>query len=486
MFRTRKGHARCRILSSVLAAGVCTLAASDSKAQIVRLHQHCNFGGWTANFTILGNFNTSAIVSRGGVNNDASSIRVAPGFKVTLFSGNNQTGRSLVLRGDDSCFVDDGFNDVLSSLRIEAEDPGDVDNTIRDCGFAPDAGVSGNVHYVQVHSKRSIPIKVCVAERFWNGSAAARADIPKFFDYFDLLVPELQTLFSFKPTPQPAGAPFVIQIKSPFGGASTGIDGGLGSDIGVTITGDAYSNTFNSSLTGKSVKGFWGYLLTIHELVNVWTGEMTSGWPTDWWADHRSPFPNAMDEVVMRDIGTKTANQTLLDAATVQHARFTDPGSGDADPEVGMFLNFFDRFGGFTPYNRAFSLVRGDGLHWDDVSPSNPSPLRTEYVIAYLQMGLRTTADLTESDFVAAGVSGGTDQDLPYSISAATVGDIADAHCSIASARNSGRSVSAALAALRQGDFTSATLTAGCGAPCPGECGCDTAANQCVARWRAR
>jgi chitodextrinase len=97
---------------------VTTLAAGGTP--IVQLFQHCSFGGWVANFTGTGNYNTADIVSRGGVDNDASSIKVAAGYKVTVFDGNNQTGTSVVFNaGDTACFVANNFNDILSSLRIE-------------------------------------------------------------------------------------------------------------------------------------------------------------------------------------------------------------------------------------------------------------------------------------------------------------------------------------------------------------------------------
>jgi lysyl endopeptidase len=91
---------------------------------IVQLFQHCNFTGWQANFTAAGSFSTAQIVAAGGVNNDASSIRVAAGFRVVLFDGDGQTGSSVVVTGDTACFVGLNFNDVLSSLRIEPVTPG--------------------------------------------------------------------------------------------------------------------------------------------------------------------------------------------------------------------------------------------------------------------------------------------------------------------------------------------------------------------------
>jgi hypothetical protein len=115
------------------AAAAAALFAAPASAQ-VQLSQHCDFGGWQANFT-TGNFDTAAIVARGGLDNDASSIRVAPGFRVTLFTGNNQTGRSAVVTGDTACFVDLSFNDVLSSMRVEAVGGGDVVQLFQHCDF---------------------------------------------------------------------------------------------------------------------------------------------------------------------------------------------------------------------------------------------------------------------------------------------------------------------------------------------------------------
>jgi len=92
----------------------------------VQLFQHCNFGGWQANFGITGNVSTAQIQAAGGVNNDASSIRVSPGLSVTLFSGNNQTGQSVTVTGNVACFVGLGFNDVLSSMRIQGAGGGGV------------------------------------------------------------------------------------------------------------------------------------------------------------------------------------------------------------------------------------------------------------------------------------------------------------------------------------------------------------------------
>jgi len=105
--------------------GACTTNGGGGGGNsIVQVFQHCSFGGWAASFTAAGSFNTADLVGRGGVDNDASSIKVAPGFKVTLFDGNQQSGGSIVVTaGDTACFPA-AFNDVLSSLRIEPDNGG--------------------------------------------------------------------------------------------------------------------------------------------------------------------------------------------------------------------------------------------------------------------------------------------------------------------------------------------------------------------------
>jgi hypothetical protein len=89
---------------------------------VVELFQHCNFGGWRVNFPV-GNFVRADLESRGGINDDASSIRIKEGFKATLFVDNNFSGRFIVLgAGEHTCFTQFNFNDVLSSLRVEKDD----------------------------------------------------------------------------------------------------------------------------------------------------------------------------------------------------------------------------------------------------------------------------------------------------------------------------------------------------------------------------
>lgn len=341
----------------------------------------------------------------------------------------------------------------------------------------------GSKDYIQGHTAKNS--RWCIEPNVWKDH---KADFKKFYPYGKDVIKTLQELFDFTPD----GLPFTYQANEPNGWASTGSDFGLGDQV----TGDAFWNDYTyQDAAGKTVHvpGFWGYLLSLHEAINVWTGEMTSNWPTDWWADHRSPFPNSMDYHIMKYIGEKNNDATLLAAADAQHRRFGIKGINEYDSEVAMFDSFYDRFGGFDAYSRAFSIIQGDDLEWSQVAP-NPSPLLSEYVIAYLQLGFKTKTDLTKSDFVAAGV-GTKDTTIPaYTVSPNNVKSIGDAHCSIAGARTdpnvSQNTINTALDRLRHGQFSQAFVTSrSCKQTpvdqAPAECGCNSSTLKWVALWTA-
>ncbi|HYG40600.1 MAG TPA: beta-1,3-glucanase family protein [Cytophagales bacterium] len=84
---------------------------------VATAYQDCNYGGASAGLPV-GDYNLSAMISR-GINNDwISSIRVNSGYKVTLYEHDNYTGATLVLTGDNSCLVGAGWNDRASSMRV--------------------------------------------------------------------------------------------------------------------------------------------------------------------------------------------------------------------------------------------------------------------------------------------------------------------------------------------------------------------------------
>jgi hypothetical protein len=186
----------------------------------------------------------------------------------------------------------------------------------------------------------------------------------------------------------------------------------------------------------------------------------------------------------MKDVGTERNDATILAAAKAHHARFADPTRSGYDTEVGMFEKMYTQYGGYSAFTNAFNLVQQDGINWDTVDNHViPSEILTEYVIAYLQLGIRTTTDLTQSLFLANGV-GSLDTGIgPYPVSASAVRSIATAHCSIRAAAGAGRDVSVPLSALRTGNYQNAVASGGTQAACPAECAWTTTLQRCIARF---
>jgi hypothetical protein len=305
-----------------------------------------------------------------------------------------------------------------------------------------------------------------------------------FCPYGDQVVNELETLFNVQ-----APSTFEFDVEWPSnGGAHTGTDC---STFGDGVTGDAFTNN------AYGVNGFYGYLLALHEAINDWTGLASGGWPTDYWADHVSAFPNELDWRIMGTLGTMLNDPNLKAASVAQKARFW-PGGDSEDSRVQMFDGIFTlpKMGnGYQGFSRIFSYMQGDGVSWDNVANNraNPDQRRSEYVAAYLSLGggqsvlpiMQTPAPgyaAAKTWKVCAGQWDGVmgDPNPSYTCSEANIDAIATAHCSIAA---NGKPM-ADLKALQSGNFGAVT-PGPCGATCPSECGCKSSTNHCVAPWLA-
>jgi hypothetical protein len=84
----------------------------------VVVYQHINYGGYAV---VLdeGSYTQAALLTLGVANNDLTSLKVLSGYKVTLYDGDNFTGTAIVKTADDPSLVDDNFNDLASSIKVE-------------------------------------------------------------------------------------------------------------------------------------------------------------------------------------------------------------------------------------------------------------------------------------------------------------------------------------------------------------------------------
>jgi hypothetical protein len=195
-----------------------------------------------------------------------------------------------------------------------------------------------------------------------------KADIAALYDYADKAFDRVRDSWGLKP---PKDKYTLLVMAQTGGGFAAGdisearaITGKESPGIGCAY--DAFSGTANG------IKAYWAHILITHEMVNLFTGQVVSGgWPVDWWANHRSPFP------LMTAVEIEYA---LVPQMAVFHER-----QGREDRLVGMFLELKDQFG-WAMFRKAFRAAIDDGIKWDAFG-ANPSALRTAYVAAYLQIG---------------------------------------------------------------------------------------------------
>ena len=197
---------------------------------------------------------------------------------------------------------------------------------------------------------------------------AHQADIEALYDYADRAFDALVRDWGVRP---PRAQDSLLVYERTGGGFAAGDIGEVhrltGKESpGIGVSYDAFYNV------AHGLKAYWAHAILTHEMVNLFTGQVVSGgWPVDWWADHRSPFP-LMTAVQIE--------YTLAPEVAIHHIR-----DGLRDPLVGMFLDLKDQYG-WNLFRTAFRTAIQDGIRWDAIG-GNPSPLRTNYVAAYLQIG---------------------------------------------------------------------------------------------------
>ena len=113
-----------------------SMIVSPVQEKAVTLYQHTDYWGWSAGFSEPGDYTAADMIAAGGLNNDASSVEVAPGYLVTFYTDDNFQGSQLVKTADDSTLVDDGWNDVISSMKIRVDPTQNMPVTLyQDCDY---------------------------------------------------------------------------------------------------------------------------------------------------------------------------------------------------------------------------------------------------------------------------------------------------------------------------------------------------------------
>ena len=385
-------------------------------------------------------------------------------------------------------------------------------------------------------ASRSADITYCMDPKWWTTPSNALA-----FKGFDVSFPDRvrQQLTADFGLPFPSSR-FTVEVGPYIPRDAAGNPNGPSTaNAGLAHTGSSFGLgeflsadtviTASNAPDGTIVMAAWAYIFMVQECVNDYTVIIGGGWPTDWWADHRSPFPTAVNWNILNELGTG-------DIYTIECDYNHGPPSPDFvqgfgvvyDTQASMFDSLRASAGGWNGFANAFAYLHGDKMILNELKDpplfttqtqfvsGNPSALLTDYVIAYLSLGFQK--DLYATIVTQNGVgerpsiyingtltscwniNGGCDTGAGeamwpgYTPSDTEIRSVATAHCALAAAstaslagRASSQAVASGYAALRVGNYASAlTSTTGgnsqlLASDCPSEC--KPNGSSCGAPW---
>lgn len=110
---------------------VFTIFQLGESAEPVKLFRDCDFGGARTGLSI-GRYTLADLQALGISNDDISSLKVSPGYRVTLYEHDSFQGFSAVRTEDQACLGDE-WNDRVSSLVIEPTSHTAI--AYRDCDY---------------------------------------------------------------------------------------------------------------------------------------------------------------------------------------------------------------------------------------------------------------------------------------------------------------------------------------------------------------
>ena len=86
---------------------------------VATVYKDCNYTGYAVSLP-AGNYTLANLQAKGILDNDISSLKVQSGYEVVLYANDNFAGSSTIITADDTCLVDNNFNDTASSVRVRA------------------------------------------------------------------------------------------------------------------------------------------------------------------------------------------------------------------------------------------------------------------------------------------------------------------------------------------------------------------------------
>ena len=126
--------------NSLLSAIRSEIGTPPQPTGVANVYQHCNYGGYSAALA-EGSYTLAQLNALGVANNDLSSIKVQAGYQIRLYNDNNFVGTSVTKTSDDSCLVDDNFNDQATSVVVSKVTTGGWSTQIEAENFTNQSGV---------------------------------------------------------------------------------------------------------------------------------------------------------------------------------------------------------------------------------------------------------------------------------------------------------------------------------------------------------
>jgi hypothetical protein len=245
-----------------------------------------------------------------------------------------------------------------------------------------------------------------------------KANMDEIMDVLDHGIVALQSRFQL-----PFKWPVKVHINA--GGCCSGFAGG--GEVG-------YSDGSFSDGFGM----YWIRGVIIGEVVNALTGSVTSGWPSDWWVNSVWYFPGFSVVDVLREVAPTHAVEWQTKE---KYDKFG----------VSVLFEQLRAEKGWQFYRDLFGALKKDKMDWSKLT--NPSPLLTNYVVAYF--GVVAGENMTDRFATAF-----SDPGLKVKVTGldkTVVQAIMDAHAKLVEAGNAGKDTTAGFAAFRTGNYMAAT-----------------------------
>lgn len=228
----------------------------------------------------------------------------------------------------------------------------------------------------------------------------------------------------------------------------TGIAIALRRDValrGVAGAATARTLTFTSDQWPKDQWRMW---IVAHEMANLFAHHYAGagGYPSDWWANGRSPFPVYAAAIVAERLGE---NETARWLKTVDAEK----------PDQKLFWKLHER-GGFKTFSRFFKLLREDGVDLARIGQPWPAAdeRRSTWAAAYLSMAAGTNlAALLREHGVGSEPADWKARHpnlpfQPYVLTDSAVGDVMEVRAHLFGSKSAGRALEVLRAAFRRGD----------------------------------